>query len=215
MRTGFVAIAYLIVCTMSFVRSFKVFSSTVRRTVRNYALTSKGSAGSKDYRLFFTDESGKIISSWHDIPLRVGKERFNFICEIPKYSRDKMEVSTKEVNNPIAQDLTAKGDLRQYHGPIFWNYGCLPQTWEDPGHLHPEIKCFGDNDPLDVVEIGSSNLAMGSVTPVKVLGVLGLVDKDELDWKLIAINENDPLASKLDDVPDLETHCPYVISGIL
>jgi inorganic pyrophosphatase len=30
-----------------------------------------------------------------------------------------------------AQD-TKKGKLRDYHGPIFWNYGCLPQTWEDP-----------------------------------------------------------------------------------
>jgi inorganic pyrophosphatase len=25
-----------------------------------------------------------------------------------------------------------KGKARLYHGPIFWNYGCLPQTWEDP-----------------------------------------------------------------------------------
>jgi len=26
-----------------------------------------------------------------------------------------------------------------YHGPIFWNYGLLPQTWEDPNHEHPEV----------------------------------------------------------------------------
>jgi inorganic pyrophosphatase len=129
----------------------------------------KGEKGTKSYRLFFDDGTGKIISPWHDIPLRVRTkfgDRFNFVCEIPKFSRDKMEVATKEANNPIAQDLNAFGDLRQYPGPIYWNYGCLPQTWEDPNHLHPDIKCYGDNDPLDVVEIGSEKLAMGSVSPV-------------------------------------------------
>lgn len=49
-----------------------------------------------------------------------------------------MEVATKEEANPIAQDMK-KGKLRDYHGPIFWNYGCLPQTWEDPNIEHPEL----------------------------------------------------------------------------
>lgn len=94
-----------------------------------------------------------------------------------------MEVATKEPNNPIAQDVK-KGKLRDYHGPIFWNYGCLPQTWEDPNQEHPELKCFGDNDPIDVVEIGSKALAMGTVTEVKPLGVLAMIDDGELDWKV-------------------------------
>lgn len=33
---------------------------------------------------------------------------------------------------------TKKGKLRFYHGPIFWNYGYIPQTWEDPNVKHPE-----------------------------------------------------------------------------
>lgn len=28
------------------------------------------------------------------------------------------------------------------------------QTWEDPKHETPETKTLGDNDPLDVCEIG-------------------------------------------------------------
>lgn len=39
---------------------------------------------------------------------------------------------------PTAQD-TKKGKLRYYHGPIFWNYGYIPQTWEDPNVKHPEV----------------------------------------------------------------------------
>lgn len=27
--------------------------------------------------------------------------------------------------------------FQDYHGPIFWNYGCLPQTWENPNEEHP------------------------------------------------------------------------------
>jgi inorganic pyrophosphatase len=31
---------------------------------------------------------------------------------------------------------------------INWNYGLLPQTWEDPSHSNPEVEnSFGDNDP--------------------------------------------------------------------
>ena len=94
-----------------------------------------------------------------------------------------MEVATKEPNNPIAQDVK-KGKLRDYHGPIFWNYGCLPQTWEDPNEEHPELKCFGDDDPIDVVEIGSKALPMGTVAEVKPLGVIAMIDDGELDWKV-------------------------------
>lgn len=29
--------------------------------------------------------------------------------------------------------------VRFYHGPIFWNYGLLPQTWENPNIEHHEV----------------------------------------------------------------------------
>jgi inorganic pyrophosphatase len=173
-----------------------------------------GTQGSPEYRLRFKDASGKDISPWHDIPLHTGeKDVFNALIEIPKNTKPKMEVATKEPQNPIAQDVK-KGKLRDYHGPIFWNYGMLPQTWEDPGVEHPVTKCSGDNDPLDVVEIGSESLAQGAVEPVKVLGVLAMIDDGELDWKVIAIRTADPLAKELGDIADVETKCPGVISGI-
>jgi inorganic pyrophosphatase len=113
-----------------------------------------GEVATESFRLKFKGESGNI-SPWHDIPLEGdAKGSYNMVVEIPKMTKAKMEVATKEENNPIAQDVK-KGNLRDYHGPIFWNYGCLPQTWEDPNEEHPELKVFGDNDPIDVVEIGS------------------------------------------------------------
>ena len=37
----------------------------------------------------------------------------------------------------------------------------------------------------------------GEVIQVKVLGVLAMIDEGETDWKLLAINTDDPLADKL------------------
>jgi inorganic pyrophosphatase len=174
------------------------------------ATSVTGAVGTTEYRLFFKNGE-KTISPWHDIPLKKG-DLYNCVVEIPKNTRAKMEVATKEESNPIAQDIK-KGKLRDYHGPIFWNYGCLPQTWEDPNIVHPELKVKGDNDPVDVVEVGSRALASGSVEPVKVLGCLAMIDDGELDWKIIAISAADPLAASLNDIDDVEKKMPGVISG--
>jgi len=171
-----------------------------------------GQVGSADYRLQFKDTKGNQISPWHDVPLKSG-EFFNCVIEIPKMTKPKMEVAIKEPLNPIAQDVK-KGKLRDYHGPIFWNYGMIPQTWEDPNVTHHETKCAGDNDPVDVVEIGSEVLAQGTIEPVKVLGVLAMIDDGELDWKIIGIRAADKMAAELNDISDVEAKCPGVISGI-
>lgn len=46
------------------------------------------------------------------------------------------------------------------------------------------MRDIGDNDPLDVVEIGSRRLATGGVYAVKPLAVLAMIDEGELDWKV-------------------------------
>ena len=43
-----------------------------------------------------------------------------------------------EPKTPIKQDVK-KGDLRFYPYNINWNYGLLPQTWEDPGHKNDDL----------------------------------------------------------------------------
>jgi len=189
--------------------STSAWSSTIRvsgaRSLSAAALfgisaEQSGEAGTESFRLNFKNDEG-TISPWHDIPLK-GKKGYNMIVEIPKMTKAKMEIATKEASNPIAQDIK-KGNLRDYHGPIFWNYGCLPQTWEDPNEEHPELKIFGDDDPIDVVEIGSKSLDMGSITEVKPLGVLAMIDDGELDWKVLAVAVDDPLAAEYNDIDDV------------
>lgn len=164
----------------SAVRSTRMIPATV---LHSYSTATSGEAATESFRLSFS-EGESNISPWHDIPLKGATDgTYNAVIEIPKMTKAKMEVATKEAGNPIAQDVK-KGKLRDYHGPIFWNYGCLPQTWEDPNSEHPELKCFGDDDPIDVVEIGTKALAMGTVTEVKPLGVIAMIDDGELDWKV-------------------------------
>ncbi|KAL5988375.1 Soluble inorganic pyrophosphatase 6, chloroplastic [Asimina triloba] len=185
----------------------------------------EGQPQTLDYRVFFLDGSGKKVSPWHDIPLSLGDGVFNFIVEIPKNSSAKMEVATEEPYTPIKQD-TKKGKLRFYPYDINWNYGLLPQTWEDPSHENTEVEgAFGDNDPggsapallchfVDVVEIGESRGKIGQVLKVKPLAALAMIDEGELDWKIVAISLDDPRASLVNDVNDVEKHFPGTLTAI-
>ena len=85
------------------------------------------------------------------------------------------------------------------------------QTWEDPQQTHPETKAKGDNDPLDVCEIGEQVGYVGQVKQVKVLGIMALLDEGETDWKVIVIDVRDPLASRMNDIEDVERQLPGLI----
>jgi inorganic pyrophosphatase len=40
---------------------------------------------------------------------------------------------------------------------------------------------------------------------------MALIDEGETDWKIIVVDVNDPLASKLHDVEDIERHLPGLL----
>ena len=111
----------------------------------------------------------------------------------------------------VAQDIK-KGELRDYTwGDMMFNYGALPQTWEDPSVIDPSTGCGGDDDPLDAVrgpissvffvrmcrenvinptfeprglqiDIGTRQWPMGTILRLKPLGALALLDEGETDW---------------------------------
>ncbi|KAH3675847.1 hypothetical protein WICMUC_002493 [Wickerhamomyces mucosus] len=181
-----------------------------------YTTRQIGAKNSLDYKVFI-EKDGKPVSPFHDIPLYAdeSKQILNFVVEIPRWTNAKLEISKEQDLNPIIQD-TKKGKLRfvrnvfPHHGYI-WNYGAFPQTWEDPNVAHPETKANGDNDPLDVLEIGEAVGYTGQVKQVKVLGVFALLDEGETDWKVVVIDVNDPLAPKLNDIEDVERHLPGLL----
>lgn len=177
---------------------------------------SMGEDNTFSYRLLFKKASGDPLSPWHDIPLYPtgDKNVVTFVNEIPRGEQAKMEIALDEEYNPIKQDIK-KGELRFYkYGPSLVNYGAMPQTWEDPGNLNPDLNVSGDGDPLDVTEIGSKVMPFGAVYPVKVLGTLALLDEGEVDWKVIAINVDDPAASQVNNIDDVENVMPGRIAEI-
>ena len=93
----------------------------------------------------------------------------------------------------------------------------IGRVLQDPTHMTdvslPEL-CKGDNDPIDGVEVGVAQLRSGSVTKVKVLGVLAMIDDGETDWKVICINCDDPLASRINSLADLERQYPTMVNVV-
>ncbi|GAA6108902.1 inorganic pyrophosphatase 2, mitochondrial [Tachysurus ichikawai] len=132
---------------------------------------------------------------------------FHAVVEVPRWTNAKMEIATKEPLNPLKQDVK-KGNLRYVcnvfpHKGYIWNYGAFPQTWEDPGHTDGDTKCCGDNDPIDMCDIGNKVCSRGEIIRVKVLGILALIDEGETDWKVMVINVEDPEAADFNDIEDV------------
>ncbi|XP_023940666.2 uncharacterized protein LOC112047695 [Bicyclus anynana] len=181
-----------------------------------YVAEERGAPYSPDYRVYFRDAGGPI-SPLHDIPLWAdrGARLAHMVVEVPRWTNAKMEISLGEPLNPIKQDVK-KGALRYVanvfpHRGYIWNYGALPQTWEDPRHVDADTGARGDNDPIDVLEIGSRVARRGDVLVVKLLGALALIDEGETDWKLLAIDARDPAAPALRGPRDVEAHFPGLL----
>eukprot|EP00271_Cylindrocystis_brebissonii_P002549 TRINITY_DN1323_c0_g1_i4.p1 TRINITY_DN1323_c0_g1~~TRINITY_DN1323_c0_g1_i4.p1 ORF type:complete len:390 (+),score=83.19 TRINITY_DN1323_c0_g1_i4:259-1428(+) len=173
-----------------------------------------GEHGSLEYRVHLKTADGRPLSPWHSVPLYAGQGLLNFVCEIPRNSRAKFEVATTEAGNPIKQD-SKKGKPRSYAIDILWNYGMLPQTWEDPSHASQDCDgCLGDNDPVDIVEIGDKTGETGGIYAVKPICALAMIDEGELDWKILAIAASDPRCDLVNDVADLEEHFPGTVSAV-
>ncbi|KAI8359881.1 inorganic pyrophosphatase [Choanephora cucurbitarum] len=172
--------------------------------VRYYGTVSVGKPFTAAHRVY-VEKEGQIISPFHDIPLYVNKEDkqvVNMVVEIPRWTNAKVEISTDEPFNPLKQDVK-KGKPRFVrncfpHKGYIWNYGALPQ---------------GDNDPIDVIEIGQEIGKPGQIKQVKVLGVMAMLDEGETDWKVVAIDTKDPLASKIHDVEDIDHHFPGLLDA--
>ena len=184
--------------------------------------------GTKDtdtFRIFFKKRSitsETYISPIHDIPLHNEQNQhvYRMVVEIPRWDNAKMSISKTETFNPIRQEII-NGQLKYvdncfpYHGYI-WNYGSIPQTWEMPSHQYQINEgLYGDNDPIDAIDIGTKVHSIGTVLEVKILGALGMVNKSELDWKIVVIDINDPLAKLINDINDCYLHLPGLLEATI
>ena len=207
-------LSLLILLTIVYVLSRAWSRPIVEPNIDAHKTHSTGTFGSNSFELSLR-EGGS--SFWHSIPLYYDAEKkmINFITEIPMHVTAKMEVDKSADGNAIRQDKNKDGSPRYYtYGTPFFNYGLIPQTWEDPEVLSAEGN-GGDNDPLDVMEVGMTPLPMGSVTPCKVLGSIELIDDGETDHKILCVSEGSKDFDKIHDVASLESYRPGTIKRLV
>ncbi|VBB17861.1 inorganic pyrophosphatase, partial [Yasminevirus sp. GU-2018] len=151
----------------------------------------------------------KVISPWHDIALYINSAYrqngvVSMVVEIPKNTREKIEINKTIRLNPLTYDIR-NGNIRRimYKNGYPAHYGALPQTWEDPNHIDERTGLVGDNDPMDAFDLSMLPTQSGEVIHLKVLGCIAMIDQGETDWKVVGINVKDPKSQLLNDIDDV------------
>ena len=134
------------------------------------------------------------MNPWHDIDTaRITPENFVAVIEIPKGSKKKYELDKTTGLLKLDRIL-----FTATHYPS--NYGFIPKTYAD------------DNDPLDVLVLCSETLDPLTIVECYPIGVVKMVDNEEVDEKIIAIPFHDPVYSGYRDVSTLPQHILTEIS---
>jgi inorganic pyrophosphatase len=129
-----------------------------------------------------------ILHPWHEVSAGKNPPQYvNGVIEIPKGSRAKYEVDKE--SGLIKLDRVIYASM---YYPL--NYGFIPQTLGE------------DNDPLDIVVLTQVSVVPLCLIPSKVIGVMQMIDRGEADEKIIAVAEQDPSVSHIDNVDDLPDH---------
>lgn len=128
------------------------------------------------------------MNIWHSIDDdRIKTEDFIVCVEIPKGSKKKYELD-KETGLIILDRVL----YTSTHYPA--NYGFIPRTYSQ------------DHDPLDALVLCSEDLDPLVLVRCYPIGVVKMIDNDEVDEKIIAIPFGDPSLNMYHDITDLPMH---------
>ncbi len=126
------------------------------------------------------------MNLWHDIDPGTS-DVVNTIIEIPKFSKNKYEID-KETG------LIALDRVMHSAQDYPFDYGFVPKTLWD------------DGDPLDVVVLTTYPLIAGILVPVRMVGVMDMIDDGDSDAKIIAVPKKDPRWDDVKDLGDVNKH---------
>ncbi|MCC8168844.1 MAG: inorganic diphosphatase [Oscillospiraceae bacterium] len=125
---------------------------------------------------------------WHDIsPKRISPDRFMAVIEIPKGVKNKYEMDKETGLLRLDRVL-----YTSTHYPA--NYGFIPRTYA------------ADNDPLDVLVLCQESIVSMTLVECYPIGVMKMIDDDQVDEKIIAIPVNDPAYTDYTDIAQLPGH---------
>jgi inorganic pyrophosphatase len=108
------------------------------------------------------------------------------VIEIPKGSRNKYEYD---------KDMEAFALDRVLYSPFHYpaEYGIIPQTLWD------------DGDPMDIIVLMDQPTFPGCVIEARPIGIMGMIDGEDSDDKILSVPVNDPRYNHIknvDDVPE-------------
>ena len=128
------------------------------------------------------------MNIWHDIdPKRVTSKEFIAVVEITSESKNKYELDKETGLLRLDRVL-----YTATHYPA--NYGFIPRTYSQ------------DHDPLDVLVLCSEVLDPLVLVRCYPIGVVKMIDNDEVDEKIIAIPFGDPSYNSYSDISELPVH---------
>ena len=157
---------------------------------------------------FFTFQNysySETISIKNVLPFNLDNT-VNAFIEIPAGTIEKWEMSSD--GKTLMQELEKNGPRKIDYLPYPINYGFIPQTI-----LSKSVG--GDGDALDIIVIGPQ-IKRGSIVKVKVIGMIEMEDKGELDTKILSVLIKDELnISKVNSLKDLKKNYIGVLEIIL
>lgn len=126
---------------------------------------------------------------WHDLPndIHHADKYFNVVIEIPRGSKVKYEL-----DKPTGLLRVDRVLYSAVHYPC--NYGFLPRTYCE------------DNDPLDVLVLGTEAVHPLSILTARAIGVMHMKDEGQRDDKIIAVHTSDPSMAVYQDISELPIH---------
>ncbi len=128
------------------------------------------------------------MNIWHDISdKRIQPENFTAVIEIPKGGKNKYEMD-KETGLLCLDRVLYTAT----HYPA--NYGFIPRTFAD------------DGDPLDVLVMCQESIVPMTLVQCYPIGVVKMVDGEDIDEKIIAVPFRDPSLSCYKDISELPKH---------
>jgi inorganic pyrophosphatase len=130
----------------------------------------------------------KNFHPWHSVS--IGDKApgvLRAIIEIPTGSKVKYELDKE--SGLLLMDRVLYSSV---HYPA--NYGFIPQTYCD------------DKDPLDILVLCSEEVVPMCIIEAKVIGVMRMIDGDEVDDKIIAVAKNDMGVNYINELWELPPH---------
>jgi len=125
---------------------------------------------------------------WHGIEIGLDAPKV-ITCFIEMVPTDTVKYEVDKVSGYLRIDRPQK-----YSNVVPALYGFIPQTYCD------------DNDPLDIVILSQIEIQPMCLVNAKVIGVMRMLDRGEMDDKIIAVADNDMSVNHINSIDELPRH---------